>query len=65
MALDTNKFIYKKIKEEKFGEKELVHYFFKGISAASAIKEVDFQNWIPKIEDLEYKKMYMLAGIMI
>lgn len=37
----------------------------KGILTAAAEKEISFQKWIPQIENLEYKKVFSLAGIVL
>lgn len=42
----------------------LQKYLKEGILIASADKEIIFKNWIPKVEDLEYKRVFMMAGIM-
>lgn len=65
MIIKKKKYIHEIIEEESFNEKNLAQYFTKGILAASAINEIDFQDWIPKIENLEYKRMLMLAKITI
>lgn len=40
-------------------------YLKEGILIASADKEITFKNWIPKVEDLEYKRVFVLAGITL
>lgn len=46
-------------------ELDLYKYIKDGILTASEDKEISFNNWIPKVEDLEYKRVFMLAGITI
>lgn len=50
---------------ETFNENQSMQCFLKGILTAAVIKEIDFQDWIPKIENLEYKKLFSLAGITV
>lgn len=46
-------------------EQNLEWHLRKGIIMAKENKEVDFWEGVPKVEYLEYKKLFMLGGIMI
>ncbi len=51
----------------KISEKasDLQEYLKAGIFCASEDKEISFKNWVPKIENLEYKRIFMLAGMLV
>lgn len=44
---------------------DLKKYLVDGILTAAQEKEICFKDWIPKIESLEYKKLFLLAGIIL
>jgi len=55
------------LKEKVFkkGSMDIKKYLLDGIQAAAGQKEIIFKEWIPNIESLEYKRMFLLAGIVL
>ena len=46
-------------------EQDLYTYLKEGIFMASTDIEINFKSWVPDIEVLEYKRVFMLAGITL
>lgn len=64
--IDKNDSNIQKLVKKEIIEKELncQQCLQNGIMIAATEKEIDFMEWVPRIENLEYKRVYMLAGIM-
>lgn len=55
----------KKLEDLKKEKRELINDFKKGILTAEEYREIDFRDSIPKVMNLEYRRVFGLGGIVI